>query len=144
MNQYKEIALVTGASQGIGKTTAQKLAENGNFVIGTSRTKTGAEHISKFLHRKGKGIVLNITDPNDIEKKLKKIYIKFKSIDILVNNAGTNFDNVFTRISINEWKQTIDINLNSVFYLSQSVIRNMLKKKRPNNHNWIYNRIHWK
>ncbi|EMI5488999.1 3-oxoacyl-ACP reductase FabG [Providencia stuartii] len=124
-----KIALVTGASRGIGKAIALTLAERGATVIGTATSESGAEAISAYLDGKGKGFSLNVTDPASIDETLNNIRQQFGEIDILVNNAGITRDNLLMRMKEDEWQDIIDTNLSSVYRLSKSVLRAMMKKR---------------
>lgn len=124
-----KIALVTGASRGIGKAIALTLAERGATVIGTATSESGAEAISAYLDGKGKGFSLNVTDPASIDETLNNIRQQFGEIDILVNNAGITRDNLLMRMKEEEWQDIIDTNLSSVYRLSKSVLRAMMKKR---------------
>ncbi|KMV73531.1 hypothetical protein AI29_01740, partial [bacteria symbiont BFo2 of Frankliniella occidentalis] len=94
MNFNGKIALVTGASRGIGRSIAEKLVAGGATVIGTATSDNGAEAISAYLGDKGKGLVLNVTDAASIDAVLQQIRAEFGEIDILVNNAGVTRDNL--------------------------------------------------
>ncbi|CAG9422602.1 3-oxoacyl-[acyl-carrier-protein] reductase FabG [Providencia alcalifaciens] len=124
-----KIALVTGASRGIGKAIALTLASRGATVIGTATSEKGAEAITTYLEGKGKGLALNVTDPASIEETLTQIRTEFGEIDILVNNAGITRDNLLMRMKDDEWQDIIDTNLSSVYRLSKSVLRAMMKKR---------------
>ena len=124
-----KIALVTGASRGIGKAIALTLTARGATVIGTATSEKGAEAITAYLDGKGKGLALNVTDPASIEETLTQIRAEFGEIDILVNNAGITRDNLLMRMKDNEWQDIIDTNLSSVYRLSKSVLRAMMKKR---------------
>lgn len=124
-----KIALVTGASRGIGKAIALTLAARGASVIGTATSESGAEAISAYLDGKGKGFALNVTDPASIDETLNNIRQQFGEIDILVNNAGITRDNLLMRMKEDEWQDIIDTNLSSVYRLSKSVLRAMMKKR---------------
>ncbi|CAG9417488.1 MULTISPECIES: 3-oxoacyl-ACP reductase FabG [Providencia] len=124
-----KIALVTGASRGIGKAIALTLASRGATVIGTATSEKGAEAITAYLEGKGKGLALNVTDPASIEETLTQIRTEFGEIDILVNNAGITRDNLLMRMKDDEWQDIIDTNLSSVYRLSKSVLRAMMKKR---------------
>ncbi|PHM33462.1 3-oxoacyl-ACP reductase FabG [Xenorhabdus innexi] len=123
------IALVTGASRGIGRAIAELLAERGALVIGTATSENGAEAISAYLGDKGKGFVLNVTDSASIEQALSNIRAEFGEIDILVNNAGITRDNLLMRMKDDEWQGIVDTNLSSIFRLSKAVMRSMMKKR---------------
>lgn len=122
-----KIALVTGASRGIGKAIAQKLAAEGARVIGTATSESGAQSISEYLGEQGKGMALNVTDSASIETALEAIRAEFGDIDILINNAGITRDNLLMRMKDEEWQDIIDTNLTSIFRLSKAVMRAMMK-----------------
>ncbi|MEX0446809.1 3-oxoacyl-ACP reductase FabG [Xenorhabdus sp. SGI246] len=124
-----KIALVTGASRGIGRAIAELLAERGARVIGTATSEKGAEAISAYLGDKGKGFVLNVTDSTSIEQALSNIRAEFGEIDILVNNAGITRDNLLMRMKDDEWQDIVNTNLSSIFCLSKAVMRSMMKKR---------------
>ncbi|PHM29277.1 3-oxoacyl-ACP reductase FabG [Xenorhabdus budapestensis] len=124
-----KIALVTGASRGIGRAIAELLAERGARVIGTATSEKGAEAISAYLGNKGKGFVLNVTDSASIEQALSNIRAEFGEIDILVNNAGITRDNLLMRMKDDEWQNIVNTNLSSIFRLSKAVMRSMMKKR---------------
>ena len=124
-----KIALVTGASRGIGKAIAEELVAKGATVIGTATSEKGAEAISACLGQHGKGLVLNVTDLTSIEQTLAQIKAEFGEIDILVNNAGITRDNLLMRMKEEEWSDIIDTNLTSVFHLSKAMLRSMMKKR---------------
>lgn len=124
-----KVALVTGASRGIGRAIAEQLAEQGAKVIGTATTEKGAAAISAYLADKGLGLVLNVTDTASIEQCLAEIKNQFGEIDILINNAGITRDNLLMRMKDDEWFDIIQTNLTSVFRLSKAVLRSMMKKR---------------
>ncbi|WP_241648957.1 3-oxoacyl-ACP reductase FabG [Rosenbergiella collisarenosi] len=124
-----KIALVTGASRGIGRAIAEKLVAGGATVIGTATSDNGAEAISAYLGDNGKGLVLNVTDAASIDAVLQQIRTEFGEIDILVNNAGVTRDNLLMRMKDDEWQDILDTNLTSVFKLSKAVLRAMMKKR---------------
>ncbi|MXN89200.1 3-oxoacyl-ACP reductase FabG [Pasteurella canis] len=124
-----KIALVTGATRGIGRAIAEELAEKGAFVIGTATSEKGAESISAYLGEKGKGLVLNVSDPTSIDATLEKIKADFGDIEILVNNAGITRDNLLMRMKDEEWFDIMQTNLTSVYYLSKAMLRSMMKKR---------------
>ncbi|MCX8728306.1 3-oxoacyl-ACP reductase FabG [Gilliamella sp. B2838] len=129
MNLSGKIALVTGASRGIGKAIAEKLVASGATVIGTATTEKGAEAISQYLGTHGKGFALNVTDEASIESVINAIKTEFGDIDILVNNAGITRDNLLMRMKEEEWQSILDTNLTSVFRLSKALMRSMMKKR---------------
>ena len=124
-----KIVLVTGASRGIGRAIAEKLATRGATVIGTATSESGAAAISEYLGAKGKGLALNVTDCASIDHVLENIRAEFGEIDILVNNAGITRDNLLMRMKDDEWQDILDTNLSSVFRLSKAVLRAMIKKR---------------
>ena len=129
MNLSGKIALVTGASRGIGRAIAEKLVACGATVIGTATTENGAEAISQYLGQNGKGLALNVTDEASIESVISTIKAEFGDIDILVNNAGITRDNLLMRMKDDEWQDILDTNLTSVFRLSKALMRTMMKKR---------------
>ncbi|WJV52116.1 3-oxoacyl-ACP reductase FabG [Pectobacteriaceae bacterium CE90] len=124
-----KIALVTGASRGIGRAIAEVLVARGAKVIGTATSEKGAADISAWLGEKGKGYLLNVADAASIESVLADIHAEFGDIDILVNNAGITRDNLLIRMKNDEWQDVLDTNLSSVFRLSKAVLRTMMKKR---------------
>jgi|TARA_B110000259_G_scaffold104088_1_gene119667 3-oxoacyl-[acyl-carrier protein] reductase len=131
MNEQK-IALVTGASRGIGAEIALELSKNGMFVIGTATSDGGAKSIEenfKTNKQKGIGLVLNVNDNKSIEFLIQNIEESYGSINILVNNAGVTKDTLLMKMKEEDWDDVINTNLKSVFKLSQSVIRKMMKNR---------------
>lgn len=124
-----KIALVTGATRGIGRAIAEELSAKGAFVIGTATSEKGADSISAYLGEKGKGLVLNVADQQSIEEVLAQIKAEFGDIDILVNNAGITRDNLLMRMKDEEWFDILQTNLTSVFHLSKAMLRAMMKKR---------------
>ncbi len=129
MNLEGKIALVTGASRGIGRAIAELLVERGATVIGTATSEGGAAAISEYLGENGKGLVLNVTDVESIEATLKTINDEFGAIDILVNNAGITRDNLLMRMKDDEWNDIINTNLTPIYRMSKAVLRGMMKKR---------------
>ena len=124
-----KIALVTGATRGIGRAIAEELASKGAFVIGTATSEKGADTISAYLGDKGKVLVLNVADKESIDAVLEQIKEQFGDIDILVNNAGITRDNLLMRMKDEEWFDIMQTNLTSVFHLSKAMLRSMMKKR---------------
>ena len=127
-----KLVLVTGASRGIGKAIALTLGRAGATVIGTATTESGSDNISKiFADNKvsGKGIKLNVTDNEQIASLVKTVNEDFGSIDILINNAGITRDNILLRMKEDEWEDIINTNLSSIYKMSKSVLRGMIKKR---------------
>ena len=98
----KQIALVTGASRGIGRAIAEKLADDGFFVVGTATSDTGADSISGYLGENGKGIKLDVADAESIAKVIKTVNDEFGAPTVLVNNAGITRDNLLMRMKDDE------------------------------------------
>ncbi len=125
----KQIALVTGASRGIGKAIAERLVTDGFFVIGTATSDNGADAISDYLGENGKGLKLNVADSDSITEVLKCIAADFGTPTVLVNNAGITRDNLLMRMKDDEWNDIINTNLSSIFRMSKAVLRGMMKAK---------------
>ena len=127
-----EVALVTGASRGIGSAIAARLAHLGATVIGTATTEAGAERITSELvgaPRAGRGIVLDVADPNVVDQVLADISAREGAVTILVNNAGITRDNLLLRMKPEEWQAVIDTNLTAIFRLCRAVLRGMMKAR---------------
>ena len=127
-----QIALVTGASRGIGAAILHALAHAGAKVIGTATTDAGAAAIQKQIVDSGwlgAGMVLNVTDAARCESAVKEIEEKFGPVLILVNNAGITRDNLMMRMKDADWQDVIDTDLTSVFRLSRAVIKGMMKAR---------------
>jgi 3-oxoacyl-[acyl-carrier protein] reductase len=132
MTVEQKVALVTGASRGIGAAIADHLGTAGNIVIGTATTEAGAEKISQRLASKnivGRGIRLNVTDTDSIDTVLKTIIEEFGAPTILVNNAGITKDNILMRMKEDEWMDVVNTNLTSVFRLAKACVRPMTKAR---------------
>lgn len=123
-----KVALVTGASRGIGKAIATELKALGATVIGTATSANGAEKISEYLGE-GRGLVLNVTDNDSIAAMFATITAEHGAVDILVNNAGITRDNLFMRMKEDEWDDIINTNLSSIYKISKAVMRPMMKNR---------------
>ena len=133
MELENEIALVTGASRGIGLAIALELGRRGAAIIGTATSTEGAARIGEQLRAagtKGQGVVLNVTDQNSVDAALTEIQNAWGAPTILVNNAGITRDNLLMRMKDDEWDAIMDTNLKSVFRLSKAVLRNMTKARK--------------
>ncbi len=130
MNLQNQVALVTGASRGIGKAIALELARQGAKVVGTATSESGAEAITAYLEEfGGKGVVLNVTDAERCGAVVDEVQKTFGSLSILVNNAGITQDNLAMRMKDDEWDSVITTNLTAVGRLSRLVLRGMMKAK---------------
>jgi 3-oxoacyl-[acyl-carrier protein] reductase len=127
-----KIALVTGASRGIGQAILHELARRGAYVIGTATSETGAAAIAQTLvdaGLSGEGVMLNVTDAAQVDVAIEAILGKHGRVDILVNNAGITRDNLLMRMKDEEWDAILATNLTSVFRLSRAVLRPMMKAR---------------
>ncbi len=128
-----QIALVTGASRGIGAAIAQELGKQGATVIGTATSAGGADNINASLQAagiKGMGLALDVNDASQIDAVLKQIAASYGDVSILVNNAGITKDTLLMRMSDEDWNAVINTNLTSVFRMSQAVLRPMMKARK--------------
>jgi 3-oxoacyl-[acyl-carrier protein] reductase len=132
MTEQAKVALVTGASRGIGKAIAQSLAADGFTVIGTATTDGGAERISAYLGESGNpgcGMTLNVADPDSVTTVVKAIGEQFGAPLVLVNNAGITRDNLLMRMKPEEWSDVIDTNLSALYRVSKACLRGMTKAR---------------
>ena len=128
-----KVALVTGATRGIGRAIALKLGGQGAVVIGTATSEAGAESITAALAEagiRGRGLVLNVDQPEAIEAALAQIGSEFGAPQIVVNNAGITRDNLLMRMKDEDWQAILDTNLTSVYRASKAVLRGMMKARK--------------
>lgn len=127
-----KIALVTGASRGIGSGIALALGREGAIVIGTATTQQGAERITQALQSQnvtGCGLLLNVTSQDSVNELMATIKARYSPVNILVNNAAITQDNLFLRMKDDEWLEVLETDLNSIYRLSKACIRNMIKAR---------------
>ena len=127
----QRIALVTGASRGIGQAIAKRLANEGYLVIGTATSEKGAAAVNDYLQELGgAGRVLNVQDTEQINQLFDSIEKEFGNVQVLVNNAGITQDGLLMRIDDNAWERVLDVNLTSVFRTSKRAIKGMMKARQ--------------
>jgi 3-oxoacyl-[acyl-carrier protein] reductase len=129
----RELAIVTGASRGIGKACALALGRAGHAVVGTATSQAGADAIGAYLAAEGivgAGLVLDVASATSIESFLAAVEERFGTPTVLVNNAGITRDNLLMRMKEEEWQAVIDTNLTSIFRMTKGVLRGMMKQRR--------------
>lgn len=125
-----EIALVTGASRGIGASIAAALAAAGASVVGTATSQGGADGISAALGDRGRGIVLDVADPESVQAAVRDVQANEGAPSILVNNAGITRDNLLMRMKQDEWDDVVATNLTGLFAMSKACLRGMMKARK--------------
>ena len=124
-----QIALVTGATRGIGQAIAAELAALGAFVVGTATSEAGAARIAEALGERGEGVVLDVTDAQAAEALVERVVRERGALHVLVNNAGITRDTLALRMKDADWAAVIDTNLSAVFRLCRAVMRPMMKQR---------------
>ncbi len=122
-------ALVTGASRGIGKSIAERLVDDGFFVVGTSTTDSGVENIQGWLGDRGIGLMMRVEDSALVEASVQRISKRCGDVSVLINNAGITRDSLLVRMKDDEWSDVIETNLADTFRLCKSVLRSMIKAR---------------
>lgn len=125
----RRVALVTGASRGIGRAIATRFARDGLFVVGTATTDEGAERIGAMLGGNGCGIALRLQSADSIAAALRKVEDDFGSPSVLVNSAGITRDGLLMRMSDEAWQEVIDVNLSGVYRLTKPLLRSMMRAR---------------
>lgn len=128
-----QVALVTGASRGIGRAIALELGRQGAVVVGTATSQEGADKITAYLQEagvSGKGMALDVTVLDQVNSTVSAIDQEYGAVSILVNNAGITRDNLLMRMKDDEWDSILDTNLRSAFWLSRAVIKSMMKARK--------------
>ena len=133
MSEEPSVALITGASRGIGKAIALELGRLGFIVAGTATTESGAERISAYLSEngiKGKGYAANVSDDDSVAALIAAINDEFGAPTILVNNAGITRDNLLMRMKTEEWTDVIDTNLGSMYRVCKACLKGMTRARK--------------
>ncbi|MFW1926213.1 3-oxoacyl-ACP reductase FabG [Acinetobacter ursingii] len=129
MTQQRKVALVTGASRGIGAAIAQQLLQDGFFVVGTATSESGAQKLTEQLGEQGVGLVLDVRHLDQIEAVVSNIEQNYGPVLVLVNNAGITRDNLLLRMSEDDWDDILNIHLKAVYRLSKRVLKGMTKAR---------------
>ena len=123
------MALVTGASRGIGRAIANRLARDGLFVVGTATADEGVRRIGSMLGENGAGVVLRVQSADSIATALRSVEQDFGSPSVLVNNAGVTRDGLLMRMSDQAWDEVIDVNLGGIYRLTKPLLRSMMRAR---------------
>ncbi|MDP7775037.1 3-oxoacyl-ACP reductase FabG [Acinetobacter nosocomialis] len=129
MTQERKVALVTGASRGIGAAIAQQLIQDGYFVVGTATSKSGAQKLTDSFGEQGAGLALDVRNLDEIEAVVSHIEQNYGPVLVLVNNAGITKDNLLLRMSEDDWDDILNIHLKAVYRLSKRVLKGMTKAR---------------
>lgn len=129
MTQERKVALVTGASRGIGAAIAQQLIQDGYFVVGTATSESGAQKLSENFGEQGAGLALDVRNLDEIEAVVSHIEQNYGPVLVLVNNAGITKDNLLLRMSEDDWDDILNIHLKAVYRLSKRVLKGMTKAR---------------
>ena len=128
MNE-RRVALVTGASRGIGRAIASRLSRDGLFVVGTATASEGVERIRAMLAENGAGVVMRLQSSDSVAAALRELEHDFGSPSVLVNNAGVTRDGLLMRMSDDAWQEVIDVNLSGVYRLTKPMLRSMMRAR---------------
>ncbi|MCU4497377.1 3-oxoacyl-ACP reductase FabG [Acinetobacter ursingii] len=129
MTQQRKVALVTGASRGIGAAIAQQLLQDGFFVVGTATSESGAQKLTEQFGEQGVGLALDVRHLDQIEAVVSNIEQNYGPVLVLVNNAGITRDNLLLRMSEDDWDDILNIHLKAVYRLSKRVLKGMTKAR---------------
>ncbi|MBL7249024.1 3-oxoacyl-ACP reductase FabG [Alloalcanivorax sp. C16-2] len=129
MSEERKVALVTGATRGIGRAIAEQLADAGLFVVGTATSEKGAATIAEYLGERGTGVVMDVADDASVADTVKHIGEAHGAPLVLVNNAGITRDNIMLRMKADEWADVINTNLNSLYRVSKACLKGMTKAR---------------
>ena len=132
MSEDKKVALVTGASRGIGKAIAARLAEDGYIVVGTATSNAGAQRISHYLSEAGNagcGMTLDVGNDDSVAAVIEAITKSYAAPQVLINNAGITKDNLLMRMKVEEWSDVLNTNLSSLYRMSKACLRGMTKAR---------------
>ena len=132
MTQERKVALVTGASRGIGAAIAQQLIQDGYFVVGTATSESGAQKLTDSFGEQGAGLALDVRNLDEIEAVVSHIEQNYGPVLVLVNNAGITKDNLLLRMSEDDWDDILNIHLKAVYRLSKRVLKGMTKARQAN------------